>query len=87
MREETTAQERFHHIFGRCKMNGKVSRAKKIAYQIPAGVILRNKPVHATESPGLRTRRPHILQKTEMRYETKNKDQLKGRLPGTFSHP
>lgn len=31
-------------------MNGEVSGAEKIAYQIPAKAILRNKPLHATES-------------------------------------
>ena len=30
-------------------MNEEMSRAKKIANQIPAGVILSNKPNHATE--------------------------------------
>ena len=35
-------------------MNGEVSRAKKIANQIPARVILGNKLVYATESPKTR---------------------------------
>ena len=35
-------------------MNGEVSRAKKIANQIPTGVILGNKLVHTTETPKTR---------------------------------
>lgn len=31
-------------------MNGEVSRAEKFAYQIPTRVILRNKPLRATDS-------------------------------------
>lgn len=44
------ANERSHHSFGSWKMNGEVSRAEKIAYQIPTKVILSDKPLRATES-------------------------------------
>lgn len=87
MREETTANERFQHIFGRWKMIGEVNRAKKIANPIPARVILTTSPFMPQNPQRLRTRRPHVLQKTEMRYETKARAPLKGRLPGVFSHP